>query len=135
MSKNEYGEFQYEMDGFASYFPSHYKKMVSWTTRGNSTIVATLRDGSVVEYNHNLNTIRLVREYDGNESSYRRELSIRLIELMEEKGIDQHRLSEMSGVTQPTISNYIHRRTTPSGYVIRKLEEVLGCPRGYLTNF
>ena len=135
MSQNEYGAFQYEMDGFASYFPSHFKDMVSWTTRGHSTIIATLRDGSIVEYNHKLNTIRLVREYDGNESSYRRELSIRLIELMEEKGIDQHRLSEMSGVTQPTISNYIHRRTTPSGYVIRKLEEVLGCPRGYLTNF
>lgn len=135
MSKSEYGKFQYEMDGFASYFPSHFKDMVSWTTRGHSTIIATLRDGSVVEYNHHLNTIRVVREYDGNESSYRRELSIRLVELMEENGFDQRRLSKVSGISQQTISNYIHRRTTPSGYAIRKLEEVFGCPKGYLTNF
>lgn len=135
MLKSEYGDFQYEMDGFASYFPSYFRDMVSWMARGHSTIIATLKDGSIVEYNHNLNTIRFVREYDGDETSYRRELSIRLVELMEENGFDQRQLSKVSGISQQTISNYIHRRTTPSGYAIRKLEEVFGCPKGYLTNF
>lgn len=135
MRGNKYGEFKYEMDGFASHFPSQFEDMVSWVPRSRSVIVATLSDGSVCEYNHLLNTIRFVRGYNGSEESWRLEFYVRLMELMEERGCDQSKLSEMTGISQKTISNYIHRQTTPSGYNIRRLERALECPKGYLTDF
>lgn len=120
---------------FEMSYPPIAEQVESWERKGRSSILATLKDGSVIEYNELLDTIRNVVPYDGNEESWKREFSHRLIVKMEERGFDQTYLAEVSGVSNQSISNYIHRKSIPTGFVIDKLARALRCDPSELTSF
>lgn len=122
-------------DRFEMYYPSIAKQAVSWEQKSNYVIFVTLSDGSIVEYNDLMNSFRTVVPYDGSEESWKREFAHRLVELMVDKGFDQSYLSEASGVSQQSISNYIHRKAIPTAYAVDKIARALGCDVSELTEF
>ena len=122
-------------DRFEMYYPSIAEQAVSYKAKGPNIIFVTLEDGSVIEYNDLMNSFRTVVPYDGSEESWKREFAHRLVELMVDKGFDQSYLSEASGVSQQSISNYIHRKTMPTGFIIDKLARALRCDVSELTGF
>lgn len=122
-------------DRFEMYYPSIAEQAVSYKQKSSYVIFVTLHDGSVIEYNDLTNSFRTVVPYDGSEESWKREFAHRLVELMVDNGFDQSYLSEASGVSQQSISNYIHRKTMPTGFVIDKLARALHCEVSDLTEF
>ena len=122
-------------DRFEMYYPSIAEQAVSWEQKSNYVIFVTLSDGSIVEYNDLMNSFRTVVPYDGSEESWKREFAHRPVELMGDRGFDESYLCEASGVSQQSISNYIHRKTMPTGFIIDKLARALGCDVSELTEF
>lgn len=59
----------------------------------------------------------------------------RLVELMEEKNINQLDLSKLVGTTNVTISRYISGQRKPRLEIIAKIAEVLGTSIDYLLGF
>lgn len=59
----------------------------------------------------------------------------RLVELMEEKNINQLELSKLVGTTNVTISRYISGQRKPRLEIIAKIAEVLGTSIDYLLGF
>lgn len=123
MRKN-YDQF---FEGFKLHFPSISCGTVKWEPKGKSSILVYLSDGTKVIYNHKLNCLRNVLEYEGTEDEWKREFSFKLVELMADKGLDQLSLSELSGISQVSISNYINGRSIPNGYKIEKIARALKC--------
>lgn len=125
------------IDNFERYFPSFASNMVRWYPSGKNTIIVQMNDGSDIEYNDVLNTIRNIREpedmLDETEAEWRKNFSNRLIVKMVDAGYDQSSLAETIGVSQGSMSNYIHRKATPSAWIIRKLANALKCDVSELT--
>ena len=121
--------------GFKMYYPSLADKVIKIEQKSDYVIFVTLSDGTIIEYNDLMNSIRTVQPYDESEDGWEREFAHRLLELMVEKDFDQSHLSEVSGVSQQSISNYMHRKTMPTGFVIKKLAKALQCAVSDLINF
>ena len=61
------------------------------------------------------------------EEEYKRELGIRLRQMMEHRGVTQIDLSEMTGLSQAQISSYITGKVSPSFYIIDRIAKALDC--------
>lgn len=125
----------YIYDRFAVSFPKFEECVISWEPKGKNSITLVLDDGCTWEYNILLDAIRQVHLYDGTEESYKRGFSYRLADMMVDKGFDQTHLSEVSGVSQQSISNYIHKKSLPTIYVLDKLARALDCSVSDLIDF
>ena len=55
------------------------------------------------------------------------EFGRRLYDIMCREGINQMALSEITGIPQPVLSNYMSGRTCPSFYKVDKIARALGC--------
>lgn len=55
------------------------------------------------------------------------EFGRRLYDIMCRDGINQMALSEITGIPQPVLSNYMSGRTSPSFYKVDKIARALGC--------
>ena len=64
---------------------------------------------------------------DVDDHIFKREFGIRLRRKMMLKGITQQMLSKMIGVGQPTISNYLTGKNSPTLYMTEKLARALEC--------
>ena len=124
MSKDVYDEIY---TNFKTYYPFLDSEVRSWSPNGINSIIAELLDGTVIEYNDALRSFRTVRKFDGTEESWKREFSSKLIKMMANKGCDQTYLSEISGVSQVSISNYLNKKAIPNCYTVFKLSKALGC--------
>lgn len=128
--------YQNIFEEFKVYFSFLSDSVISWAPKGENTIIIDLKDGTQVIYNHKLNTIRNVLQYRrGNEDDWKREFSSRLIEKMADRGFDQSYLSEISGISQTNISNYIKKKNIPSVIAIEKIAYALQCPIEYFIKF
>lgn len=56
----------------------------------------------------------------------------RLREAMNEKGLTQQELSNLSGVTKSSISHYVNGKNVPDNFQAFKLSKVLGCSPTWL---
>lgn len=122
-------------DKFKLYFPIMAEHVSSWEPNGTNTITLYMDDNTKMEYDYWLNAVRTVLEYDGSEDTWKREFSARLVSRMAALGFDQSLLSERSGVSQVSISKYIHKQAIPSSYITGKLAKALGCSVSYLLGF
>lgn len=120
---------------FKTYYPFLGSAVVSWSPDGPNSIIAELSDGSILEYNDRLRSFRTVREFDGTEESWKREFSSKLIKMMADKGCDQTYLSEISNISQQSISNYINKKAIPNCYTVFKISQALGCTVSELIDF
>ena len=62
-----------------------------------------------------------------SEQQCREEFSIRLKRLMYRQGVTQKELSEETGISEMTISNYMNGKRTPSFYNVDKISKALKC--------
>ena len=132
MSKDVYDEIYMN---FKAYYPFLDEEVSSWSPNGLNSIIAELLDGTIIEYNDALRSFRTVRKFDGTEDSWKREFASKLIKMMANKGCDQTYLSEISGVSQVSISKYLNKKAIPNCYTVFKLSKALGCNVSDLMDF
>lgn len=120
---------------FCANYPDIAKHTVTWQITDDGHVIANLPYNEMVEYDSNSKTLRRIKKYEGNQTDWRREFSYRLTDLMNRKGIDQTYLSQAAGLSQASISNYINRKSSPSGYALASIAKVLECAVDYLTVF
>lgn len=130
------------IDDYKTWYPNLHSRTVEYRPSGYYTILVTLDDGSKMEYNSFDNTIRdvtklYIRDESGavDEAVWRKEFGYRLRTMMTEKGMNQERLAELIGVSRQMMSRYVRGTSTPSGYTLTRLSEVLGCDVRELTRF
>lgn len=88
-----------------------------------------LKDGTRLAFDHCEETLRYLPKDESSmtEEEYRKEFGIRLSRRMRRKGMMQSELSELTGITQANISNYINGRTAPGLYTLDKIARALDC--------
>lgn len=135
---------QYErvIEVYKKWHPCLYEKTTECRPSGRYCILAILNDGSRIEFNSLDNTIRNVTKFyiretadEIDEETWRKEFGRKLQRAITEKGINQERLSELIGISRQMLSRYIRGNSTPSGYVLSRLSEVLECDVRELTKF
>ena len=127
---------------YEEWHPAFFEHSVKMVMSSPYSIVADLDDGSKIEYSSRDNTIRDVTHvYNRNpgecleEEVWRKEFGHQLRRAMMDAGITQDQLSEDTGISRQMLSRYIHGNSTPSGYVLSRLSEVLNCDVHRLTRF
>jgi ribosome-binding protein aMBF1 (putative translation factor) len=122
--------------------PSLYEQTIECRPSSRHCILARLDDGSRVEFNSINNTIRDVTKYyiretadEVDEEAWRKEFGRKLQRAITEKGINQEKLSDMIGISRQMLSRYVRGNSTPSGYILSRLADILECDVRELTRF
>lgn len=134
MSKN-IGEQLFE--AFEVYFPTLASMTVSYYVSGRYEITARLNDGTTCVYDdveHSIRQIQKMREVM-TEEEWRRNFSRKLYKAMRDAGMSNTYMAEKTGISQITISKYIHAKATPTAYNLKKIADVLGRSVTSLTYF
>lgn len=120
---------------FKTFFPCYAEDVVYWQPDGPGQILCVMSDRGKILYDDNTRMAYCMRyrEDVDNEEVYRRDFGYRLYALMNNKGISQKTLSELTGISARMLSNYIHGVSSPSHYNVVKLARVLGCSPNQLT--
>lgn len=135
---------QYEkiIESYKQWHPKFYEHTIECRPSGRYSILVTLDDGIRMEFNAIDNTIRNVSRFyshdsveDIDEEAWRREFGRKLQKAISEKGINQERLSEMLGISRQMLTRYVRGYSTPSGYNLTRLSEILDCDVRDLTKF
>ena len=126
MSKT-YHEHIYDM--FLENNPYYRDKVILWAGQGKHTIRIRVSNGDTLEYNGSSDNLRIVIEPKArtNDGDVRKKFAISLVQRMQDVGHTQQSLSEYTGISQPTISNYLKAVSTPSLTAALKIAEVLQC--------
>lgn len=135
--------YEHIIDGYKTWYPNLFSQTVECRPSGRSSILVTLNDGSKLEYDSRDNTIRDVTKYFSREDdagsideiSWRKEFGRKLYRAIQDKGINQEMLADTIGISRQMISRYVRGNSTPSGYILSRLTEVLGCDVRELTKF
>lgn len=115
---------------FGMYFPDIEKYVVeAYRTNNPFELIVKLNDGESFSYYSLHKTLRRLpkKEYLREEPRLRREFGLRLRQIMEVKNVSQVMLSNLTGLTQPNISQYINGTKTPSFFTVDKIARALNC--------
>ena len=130
------------LNSYKTWHPRLYEHTLECMPSSRYCIVASLDDGSKIEYNDLDNSIREVTRFyicessnELDEESWRKEFGRKLRTIIAERGISQEHLSEMTGISRQMLSRYVRGNSTPSGYILARLAEVLECDVRELTKF
>ena len=125
----------YIWDQFSCLYKFLAEKTVKWEELELDYYKATLTDGSIVFYDATEHSFRQMSREEaefGVEENWRREFARRLVWSMDSKGIDQIKLSELTGISQSSISNYTRGVRTPSAYSCSVIAQALNCSLDFL---
>lgn len=134
-------KYERMIEAYRTWYPTMYKQTVECRPSGSKTILITLDDGMKMEFDSFDNSIRNVSKYysndidDVDEEAWRKEFGRKLHQAIIDKGITQDRVSELTGISRQMLSRYIRGNSTPSGYILSRLVDVLGCDARDLTKF
>ena len=125
------------MDLVKEYFPSLVDRAVDIYDYDYKCSWIKVDDGRVYFVNKLNRSIRLVSKgADGlTEERYLKEFSTNLRYMLRNIYMSQKRLSELTGISRPTISRMINGEKLPSIYQIRLISEATGYPVHLFTNF
>ena len=104
-------------------------------------VIVVMQDGSVYLYDSFEQGSRYAKTLDDlfrspeSETEWRKKFSYNLYRVMRRKGFNQVGLSEASGVSTMSISNYTNGCSTPSVYILIKIADALGCTVNDLVYF
>lgn len=114
---------------YQTHFPLLAEKTIKSKDIGNGMLLVELDDGRKYSFDMYDKYLRDIPQdpNDMTEEECRRELGFRLEKIMRLKGITQCDLSEMTGIGQVSISNYITGKTSPGFYNLDKIAKTLGC--------
>lgn len=109
----------------------------------NDCLVAELPDGSAILYDLILDGIRSAMNLDillrpktpNNENDFRKYLARKIYREMLRRGYDQLSLSEITGISEATISRYINGTSMPTMYKMTLIASALDCTVDDLITF
>lgn len=135
-------QYEHILSEYRKWYPNLYDQTAECRPSGKHMILVTLTDNTKLEYNSLDNTIRDVTklyssdfEKNINEDDWRKEFGRKLRKAITSNGISQERLSEMSGISRQMLTRYVRGTSTPSGYVLAKLANILGSDIREFTRF
>lgn len=120
--------------------PHLAKLTVDYRPRGDTGIRVTLDDGERYDYDihypapRRVENIRLEDAVKIDDQQCRDVFAYRMKDLMKRRGFNQVLLSEYTGISRATISNYINAKNTPTLIHMRKIAHALDCTIGELTD-
>lgn len=130
------------VESYRTWYPDMYKQTIDCRPSGRYSILVTLDDGTRMEYNSFDNGIRNVTKFyicdspdDVSEEQWRKEFGHQLRKAITDKGTSQEKVADKVGISRQMMSRYIRGVSTPSGYILNKLSEILQCDVRELTRF
>lgn len=120
---------------FKIYFPNMAAHAVSYEREFGHNLLIKFDDGTEIIYHSLDHSLHTPCKYDGSEEAWKNKFQYRLIDLMHERGIDREYLSELTGISQMSISKYIHKKAIPSVYNATKIAKALRCSLSDLGEF
>ena len=114
---------------FKEWFPSIARHVNTYHEGNKAELILELDDGCWMSYDAVTRTIRNLPSNPNEltEAEFRNEFGVRLSDLMWKRGISEMYLSELTGISRVSISNYITGKTTPSFYSVDKIAKTLNC--------
>lgn len=113
---------------FSMYYPRLAEKAVS-CTHSILGMTVKLSNGECYLYDDREQRVRRLPDDSANLSTdeFKRDFGERLYKIMQRKFITQEELSEKTGISQPTLSNYVRGSNIPSFYAVDKIAKALEC--------
>ena len=135
---------EYVLNRFKEEYPRYFERMKSYDLIDNETAIRVYLDnGDIFYYSHfdNIPGRLAPRSYigldneDQKEFAWRFEFGRRLEEMMLIHGMSREELSELTGISTASISNYITCKRSPTMDKLIKIKNVLGCSMKDLSIF
>lgn len=119
----------YIFENMQSYYPFLSERMVSYKKVGPYELIVKTNDGETILYDDVNHSIRRLPRDSNNmtEQEVSVEFRQRLRRLMTRQGVSQLELSELTGIPQSTISNYLTGKFLPGFYNMDKIAKALKC--------
>lgn len=119
----------YIFENMQSYYPFLSERMVSYKKVGPYELIVRTNDGETILYDDVNHSIRRLPRDSNNmtEQEVSVEFRQRLRRLMTRQGVSQLELSELTGIPQSTISNYLTGKFLPGFYNMDKIAKALKC--------
>ena len=119
----------YIFENMQSYYPFLSERMASYKTVGPYELIVKTNDGETILYDDVNHSIRRLPRDSNNmtEQEVSVEFRQRLRRLMTRQGVSQLELSELTGIPQSTISNYLTGKFLPGFYNMDKIAKALKC--------
>ncbi len=119
----------YIFENMQSYYPFLSERMVSYKKVGPYELIVKTNDGETILYDDINHSIRRLPRDSNNmtEQEVSVEFRQRLRRLMTRQGVSQLELSELTGIPQSTISNYLTGKFLPGFYNMDKIAKALKC--------
>lgn len=116
-------------ENMQSYYPFLSERMVSYKKVGPYELIIKTNDGETILYDDVNHSIRRLPRDSNNmtEQEVSVEFRQRLRRLMTQQGVSQLELSELTGIPQSTISNYLTGKFLPGFYNMDKIAKALKC--------
>lgn len=110
-------------------YPRIVEGAVEFIDNGPFEIVVKMENGETLSYDDLYDSVRRLpsNSREMTEEECRKEFGYRLRQMMTIKNVNQLELSERTGINQPTLSNYINGKTSPTLYNIDRIAKALGC--------
>lgn len=119
----------YIFENMQSYYPFLSERMASYKKVGPYELIVKTNDGETILYDDVNHSIRRLPRDSNNmtEQEVSVEFRQRLRRLMTRQGVSQLELSELTGIPQSTISNYLTGKFLPGFYNMDKIAKALKC--------
>lgn len=119
----------YIFENMQSYYPFLSERMASYKKVGPYELIVKTNDGETILYDDVNHSIRRPPRDSNNmtEQEVSVEFRQRLRRLMTQQGVSQLELSELTGIPQSTISNYLTGKFLPGFYNMDKIAKALKC--------
>lgn len=119
----------YIFENMQSYYPFLSERMASYKKVGPYELIVKTNDGETILYDDVNHSIRRLPRDSNNmtEQEVSVEFRQRLRRLMTQQGVSQLELSELTGIPQSTISNYLTGKFLPGFYNMDKIAKALKC--------
>lgn len=125
-------EIDYLIDDLKLYNKWIYEDAYDYNVLDNTNLIVTLNDGRRYFYDYSVHSGRfLPDEHDYTYDEYKKEFSYRLFYLMKRRHITQKELSEMTGISEYSISAYITEKSIPSSFNLDRISKALEVNVGY----
>jgi DNA-binding Xre family transcriptional regulator len=119
----------YRLHNFKLAFPHIFNKMIGYREVNDFDLLVTLEGGKKILYDDFDKTFRALPKdvSDMSEEECKSEFAYRLRTHMKRKLVSQRDLSDMTGISQSTLSRYLVGISIPSFYKADKIAKALGC--------
>lgn len=117
------------LESFKNDYIRWYNRMVDWYGNGDYEIVAILDDGSKLVYSQSTGTMRFLKNerVDISEEDWIKDFSMTLKNKVSMSGLTRQDISDITGISKVSISNYMNGKSMPSHYNMLKIAKALNC--------